>query len=126
MEPYTATATRQSQRNMELEAAMHRLLHDLRPFMGVYLTNGADTMPDHDLVWVDKIDGGPGKVILDAIKSEPALWFDTLSPEVCVLQKDAVMKMTGITSVQLKYLVSYGEAAVRCAAYNRRLAEMDR
>lgn len=112
--------------NVELEAAMHRLLQDLRPFMRVCLMNGADTMPDHDLVWVDTIDGGPGKVILDAIKSSPALWRDALPPEVCVLQKEAVMKMAGITSVQLEYLSAYGENAVQNAAYNRRLAEMDR
>jgi hypothetical protein len=111
----TATAFRERQRNLALEAAMNRLLHDLRPFMMAYPRVADAEMPDHDMVWVDNLmpANSPARVILDAIKANPALWMEALPAEVCVVPRKILEKMLPSTvSDTIDYLHGYGIALV--------------
>jgi hypothetical protein len=91
---------------------MAHLLRSLRRFMRAYPITQEDQMPDHDLVWVDELNDGPARVILEAIKANPALWREALPEGVCIMPRKALEKMTGMSSDMIDYLASYGENIV--------------
>jgi hypothetical protein len=113
------TAVMAQQRNYALEAAMHRLLHDLRQFMRAYPRTADAEMPDHKMVWVDLPDRGAARVILDAIKANPVLWADALPSEVCIVPRAALETLTK-EPYHADYIVSMGESMVANRAAQHR------
>ena len=111
----TETAVMVRQRDLVLEAAIHRLLHDLRQFMRAYPRTADTEMPNHAMAWVDFPDGNAGRVILDAIKANPALWAGALPSDVCIVPREALEKFT--SKEHADYLaVMGGDMVLRHAA----------
>jgi hypothetical protein len=112
----TATAIRTQQRNHRLAAAMDHLLHDLRRFMKAYPMRGDAEMPDHEMVWVDLPDRGAARVILDAIKSNPALWIDALPSNVCIVPRASLETIASLSPDHIDYLTALGGNMVAAQA----------
>jgi hypothetical protein len=98
--------------NNGLDAAMNRLLRNLRQFMRAYPKTMGAPMPDHEMVWVEVPGNGPAKVILDAIKANPAMWREALPPEVCIVPRKQICEATGLSGYMLDYFASHGENMV--------------
>ena len=92
----TATAMLERQSRSMIAHAMHRLLHRLRPYMRAYPI-ADEPMPEHDVVWVTEYDGGPERVIAEAMESTPALWMQFLPPEVCIVSRRVLEKVLGLS-----------------------------
>jgi hypothetical protein len=65
-------------------------------------------MPEHDMVWVDLPDRGAGRVILDAIKANPALWVGALPSNVCIVPRAALETIASLSPDHIDYLVALG------------------
>jgi hypothetical protein len=100
------TAVMVRQRDMALVAAMQHLLHDLRQFMRAYPMRMDDEMPEHGMEWIEGLASGPGKVILDAIKANPALWSRALPAEVCIVPRKEIERLSSKDHVD--YLAALG------------------
>lgn len=116
------TAVMARQRNNALTAALDYLLRDLRRFMRAYPRTADSEMPDHDMVWVEQPGNGPARVILDAIKANPALWADALPSEVCIVPRAALETLTQ-SPHQADYIVSLGESMVANRAHQLHLTQ---
>lgn len=126
--PPRITAALASQSDTRLRHAMDHLLHRLRKFMRAYPEKRDEPLPDHDVVWVTEFDGGPEKVILQAIRMCPDLWASALPEDVCIVRKADLERialaahMPGVTDV----LVANGAYSVdRHAAMFRRDLEAE-
>lgn len=112
-----ATAIMEAQDTRRLDYAMKRLLNRLRRFMAAYPREMDKPMPDHDLVWMERLNGdGPARVILDAIKSHPDLWRDALPPDVCIVPRKALEQTAGLSPEVVDYLAGMGENMVAAHA----------
>lgn len=116
----TATAIIESQTKRRYRFIVDRLLHRLRKFMSAYPRAVSDKMPEHDLVWVEMVNGeSPGKTILDAIKAHPELWRDALPAEVCIVPRSTLEEL-GLSADVVTALADMGDHMV--AAHAARFA----
>lgn len=83
------SAVREAQFENERQAAMGLLLYRLRQYVEVCpLHNDDDTMPEHDVMWVQPFgDKGPADEVMQAIAEHPELWVHALPREVCVVPR---------------------------------------
>jgi hypothetical protein len=86
-----------AQRETRMRAAMDKLLHNLRDWVQVYTRREDDKMLEHDVVWVTGIsgEGGPGQVVLDAIKQAPELWTHAIPEECCIVPRRMLEERLG-------------------------------
>lgn len=118
---FTATEIMEAQTARRHGYIMDRLLHRLRKFMASYPRTVTDQMPDHDLIWIEKVSGeSPGKLILDTIKSHPELWREALPPDVCIVSRKA-LEQCGLSEDLVSYLADMGDhfVARHAARYGR-------
>lgn len=123
-EPTTATALRASQTRSQSTHAMQRLLHKLKPFMRAYTRTPDTEMPEHDIVWVTEVESGPQQVIAEAMEATPALWLETLPPEVVIVPRKALESTARLTPEVIDYLAGMGMNIVASRGA-RRLHEAD-
>lgn len=101
----TATAIMESREKHRLAYAMDHLLHRLRRFMAAYPREMDKPMPDHDLVWLEGLNGdGPAQTILDA-----------MPPEVCIVSRKALEDL-GLSADAINLLAEMGEYVVAISA----------
>lgn len=85
------SAVREAQSEDEKQAAiaMGLLLYRLRQYVEVRpLHEDDDTMPEHDVMWVQPFGGkGPARDVMQAIAEHPELWAHALPKDVCVVPR---------------------------------------
>lgn len=106
----TATATMMLERQSRslIAHAMHRLLHRLLPHMRAVPVSDDEEMPEHLMAWMTKFDGGPEKTIGEAIEATPALWMQFLPPEVCIVPRKTLERISGLDQATIDYLAMEG------------------
>ena len=112
------SAILESQSRSMIAHAMHRLLHRLRPYMRAYPI-ADEPMPEHDVVWVTEFDGGPERVIAEAMQATPALWMQFLPPEVCIVSRKSLEQGVGVNPDIVDYLASEGGYIVMSRAAHK-------
>lgn len=118
--PIMQTAILEAQSKARLADAMDRLLHALKRYMQSCPMRSDANMPEHDLMWVTECDGGPGRVILDAMKATPELWMQGLPQEVCLVTRKTLQTVTGLNADVIGMLAAEGAYMVDvCAARHR-------
>lgn len=100
-------AVNASQSRAHMVHAVHRLLHRLKGCLRAYPINQEEYLPECEAVWVDAIDNGPEKVLMEAMKATPALWLQTLPEEVCIVRRSA-LKAGGLNDDMIEYLAGDG------------------
>src|SRR4029453_6585265 len=103
----TQTAALESLVRHRIAFAMDRLMQALKRYMRAYPMLEGDQMPEHDVVWVKELDGGPERLILEAIRATPELWLQALPPEVCIVPRDA-LKSLGLNEDVVALLAEKG------------------
>lgn len=105
-----------NQRNSELIASMNKLLHQLRNYVKAYPSSLDDSMPEHDIFWIEEASGnGPAKTILDAIRCHPILWTAALPEEVCVVPR-STLKHLNIPENTIDYMSALGRREIDISA----------
>jgi len=127
IEPLTAVAIMADQSRHRLRAALDHLLYRLKAFVEVRPMMEDDRLPEHDVVWVDYIERGPAKTILDANKAHPELWRDAL-PEDVVIVPRKMLAQAGLTADVIDALAGYGAqmVAAKAARHEYDLRNSDR
>jgi hypothetical protein len=115
----TQTAALESLVRRRIASAMDRLTNALKRYLRAYPMLEGDKMPEHDLVWVTGSDGGPERVILEALKATPELWLQALPPEVCIVPREA-LKSLGLDEDVVALLAEKGAYIVDAHAANHR------
>lgn len=106
----------------QLRFAMARLLYRLRHSVHVYPLEQDAAMPEHRVAWMDEMNGGPAKTILDAISTRPELWVHALPPEVCIVSRKTLHK-SGLDQDAIEALAYEGMGMVEWHAAQRRATE---
>lgn len=105
----TATQMMESQRKRGIEAAMARLLDDLREFMRAYPRDAAGELPEHDVVWVTALsENWAGKTIIDAINGNPELWSDAIPEDVVIVPRQLLKRATDLDDLIIDSLNDHG------------------
>jgi hypothetical protein len=115
----TQSAALESLVRHRIAFAMDRLMQALKRYLRAYPMLEGDKMPEHDVVWFTELDGGPERVILEAIKATPELWLQALPPEVCVVPRDA-LKSLGLNEDVVALLAEKGAYMVDAHAAKHR------
>lgn len=113
--PLTATRALQEQTYRRIAATAHRMFDRLKEFVRAYPVNMDDVMPEHDIVWTTSVCGSPESVILDAIRSNPAIWRSAL-PDTVVIMPRKMLEQVGLSSDTIEVLAGYGASMVETAA----------
>lgn len=108
--PALETAVMAQQKDKQLHAAMHGLLHRLRRFVRAMPMTPDGDLPEHDIVWMTEIDHSPNGTIIEMIKAHPELWADALPQECCIVHRETLRRHVG--SDVAEYMESCGTNAV--------------
>ena len=83
----TATQMAAEARLNGVRYGIDRLLHRLRKLARAYPMKQDDTMPEHDVVFVEGVDGGPTHEILDAMVVAPELWLQAIPKGLVIVPR---------------------------------------
>ncbi len=118
METTAETAVQARMRDVRVHHATTRLLDKLRKWTRAYQRLESDQMPEHEIVFVTGVDGGPERELVDAMKATPALWLQAL-PEHLAIVPRARLSDFGVDASVVKYMEH--EAARHIEAESARL-----
>ena len=120
MQSTAMTAAISDQKRSRLAATFFLLFDDLREYMRAYAITEEDqkNLPKLDLVWVTSVDGGPEKLMLDAIATEPAIWTHAIPEECCIVPRSSLAALVGENVVER--LAMHGAALVENLAARRK------
>lgn len=89
------TATEQGMRESRIRHAMDHFLYRLKKHIGVYPLLQSDVLPDHEVVWMGGVDGGPSQEVVSAMKRFPVLWLHALPDDVCIVPRRMIDEYAG-------------------------------
>lgn len=115
METTAATAIAIREKHRRLEVAVHRLLRKLKRFVEVFPMMEGDKLPEHDVVWIEYPDGGPGSAIVDANKSHPDLWRAAIPTDVVIVPREMLAR-AGLQDDVVEAMERYGSDIVETQA----------